>query len=77
MSALPNPAANPTAHNDTVLNLFSVIVRTLEQRKRWNLRSREDRADFERRAYFPRLDYGDQPDLRPGYHVEGDEGWMD
>lgn len=76
MSALPNSAS----HNDTVLNLFSVVVRTMNQmdeRRRWNLRSRAERADFERRAYFPRLDYGDQPDLRPGYHVEGDEGWMD
>jgi hypothetical protein len=52
-------------------------VKTLEQRKTWNLARREERADFERRAYFPRIDYGEDAPLRPGFHEDGEQGWMD
>ena len=65
---------------DNRLNLFGLVVKTMheiEQRKQWNLRHREERADFERRAYFPRIDYGEQPPLRPGYHTDGERGWME
>lgn len=68
MSVLPN---------DPFLSLFSIVVKTMNERKRWNLRHREERADFERRAYFPRIDMGEQPPLRPGYHTDGERGWME
>lgn len=77
MNARNLPSHSPS---NGFLSLFRVVVRTMnpmDERRRWNLRHRAERADFERRAYFPRLDMGEQPDLRPGYHVEGDEGWMD
>jgi hypothetical protein len=60
-----------------MLALFSIVVKTLEQRKTWNLARREERADFERRAYFPRIDYGEDAPLRPGFHEDGEQGWMD
>ena len=63
------------------MTLFDCVIRTMNEREemklRWNLRHREERADFERRAYFPRIDMGEQPPLRPGYHTDGERGWME
>ena len=62
---------------DNRLNLFGLVVKTMEQRRVWNLRHREERADFERRAYFPRIDFGEQPAMRPGYHTDDEWGWCE
>jgi len=57
--------------------LWDVIKRTQAQIRVYNLRLRADRRAWEQVAYEPRVDYGEQPPLKPGCHVAGDMGWMD
>lgn len=60
-----------------IVHLYEVIRRTENARRRWNLRNRAERKAFEREAYEPRLDLGQEGVLKEGYHMEGDEGWKD
>lgn len=55
----------------------TLIHEAAQARKVYNLRNRAERRLWERLAYQPRLDYGEQADLKPGYHQTDDMGWMD
>lgn len=67
-----------SAQPDSRLNrLFEIVRQTNREIRLYNLRNRAERQAFERDAYFPRVDYGEQPDLKPNAHVDGDAGWMD
>ena len=46
-------------------------------KKQWNLTNRADRADFERRAYYPRVDFGETPAMKPGYRCDDEWGWYE
>ena len=57
--------------------LQPAVNRTVEARRVYNLRRREDRETWQRLAYEPRLDMGETPALKPGYHEDDEWGWYE
>lgn len=46
-------------------------------KKVYNLRDRAARREWQRIAYEPRIDYGEAPQLKPGFHEDNERGWRE
>lgn len=64
-----------TAHELFILQ--PAVERLQEARRIYNLRDPAERRAWQRIAYESRVDFGEEPQLKPGFHEDETTGWMD
>lgn len=64
-----------TAHELFIIQ--PCVERLREARRVYHLNNPTDRKIWQRIAYQPRIDMGEEPQLKPGFHEDEEKGWMD